>query len=146
MGDLKLFQLEQGKAVELTGTAMTLEKSLQTLIEHNMETLFGVRCLASEYSTGKKHGGRMDSLGIDENRNPVIFEYKRAGAAYGPQGRGVRPWLAPTSTQGGLNRRFAPHGSTRVRLPLDVRSGHRRASVHPDSRPRPRLGRLSRRL
>ncbi|WP_448611837.1 DUF5655 domain-containing protein [Geodermatophilus sp. URMC 60] len=78
MGDLKLFQLDQGKAVELSGTAMTLEKSLQTLIEHNMETLFGVRCLASEYSTGKKHGGRMDSLGIDENGNPVIFEYKRA--------------------------------------------------------------------
>src|SRR5688572_17004653 len=78
MGDLKLFQLDQGKAVELTGTAMTLEKSLQTLIEGNMETLFGVRCLASEYSTGAKHGGRMDSLGIDENGNPVIFEYKRA--------------------------------------------------------------------
>src|SRR4051795_3534952 len=78
MGDLKLFQLDHGKAAELTGTAMTLEKSLQTLIEHNMETLFGVRCLASEYSTGKKHGGRMDSLGIDENGNPVIFEYKRA--------------------------------------------------------------------
>ena len=78
MGDLKLFRLQQGKAVEVRGTAMALEKSLQTLIEQNMETLFGVRCLASEYSTGKKHGGRMDSLGIDENGNPVIFEYKRA--------------------------------------------------------------------
>jgi predicted transport protein len=78
MGDLKLFQLDNGTAIELTGTAMTLEKSLQILIEGNMETLFGVRCLASEYSTGKKHGGRMDSLGIDENGNPVIFEYKRA--------------------------------------------------------------------
>lgn len=78
MSDLKLFQLDNGTAIELTGTAMTLEKSLQNLIERNMETLFGVRCLASEYSTGKKHGGRMDSLGIDENGNPVIFEYKRA--------------------------------------------------------------------
>jgi predicted transport protein len=78
VGDLKLFQLDSGTAIELTGTAMTLEKSLQTLIERNMETLFGVRCLASEYSTGKKHAGRMDSLGIDENGNPVIFEYKRA--------------------------------------------------------------------
>ncbi|MFW3172571.1 DUF5655 domain-containing protein [Geodermatophilus sp. CPCC 206100] len=78
MGDLKLFELDNGMAIELPGTAMTLEKSLQTLIEKNMETLFGVRCLASEYSTGKKHAGRMDSLGIDENGNPVIFEYKRA--------------------------------------------------------------------
>src|SRR5919107_118762 len=67
VGDLKLFRLDQGKASELVGAAMALEKSLQTLIEHNMETLFGVRFLASEYSTGIKHGGRMDSLGIDEN-------------------------------------------------------------------------------
>ena len=34
--------------------------------------------LASEYSTGPKHGGRIDTLGIDENGNPVIIEYKRA--------------------------------------------------------------------
>jgi predicted transport protein len=57
---------------------VALERSLQTLIEANMETLFGVRLLASEYSTGIRHGGRMDSLGIDENGSPVIFEYKRA--------------------------------------------------------------------
>jgi predicted transport protein len=43
-----------------------------------MEVLFGVRFVASEYSTGKKHGGRIDSLGIDENGSPVIFEYKRS--------------------------------------------------------------------
>jgi predicted transport protein len=78
VGDLKLFELAQGTAVELVGTAMALERSLQTLIERNMETLFGVRFLASEYSTGRRHAGRMDSLGIDENGNPVIFEYKRA--------------------------------------------------------------------
>ncbi len=78
MGDLKLFRLTAGKACELAGSAMQLEKSLQSLIEHNMETLFGVRFLASEYSTGKRHAGRMDSLGIDENGNAVIFEYKRA--------------------------------------------------------------------
>ena len=32
----------------------------------------------SEYSTGIKHGGRIDTLGIDENNCPVIIEYKRA--------------------------------------------------------------------
>lgn len=78
MSDLKLFRLGDGKAIEIAGTAVALEKSLQTLIENNMDALFGVRFLASEYSTGKKHGGRMDSIGIDENGNPVIFEYKRA--------------------------------------------------------------------
>lgn len=34
--------------------------------------------MASEHSTGPKHGGRIDTLGIDENGTPVIIEYKRA--------------------------------------------------------------------
>lgn len=42
-----------------------------------METLLGVRFLASEYSTGPVHGGRIDSLGLDENGSPVVVEYKR---------------------------------------------------------------------
>jgi RecB family endonuclease NucS len=57
----------------LEGTALTIEKSLQTLIERNLETFLGVRFLASEYSTGKTHGGRIDTLGIDENNSPVII-------------------------------------------------------------------------
>jgi predicted transport protein len=40
--------------------------------------LLAVRFLASEYATGKAHGGRIDTLGIDENHSPVIIEYKRA--------------------------------------------------------------------
>jgi hypothetical protein len=43
-----------------------------------MDTLFGVQFLASEYSTGKVHSGRIDSLVLDENGSPVIFEYKRS--------------------------------------------------------------------
>lgn len=78
MTDLKLFRIGDGLATELHSTSMTLERSLQHIIERNMETLFGVRLLASEYWTGQRHGGRMDSLGIDENYSPVIFEYKRA--------------------------------------------------------------------
>ena len=54
---------------------MILEKELQTLIEQNMETFFGVRFLKSEYVITN---GRMDSIGIDENNSPVIFEYKRS--------------------------------------------------------------------
>ena len=40
--------------------------------------MLGVRFLATEYSTGKTHAGRIDSLGIDENGSPVILEYKRS--------------------------------------------------------------------
>jgi predicted transport protein len=78
MSDLKLFRIDGGKAVELLGAALAVEKPLQVLIESNMEVLFGVRFVASEHSTGKKHGGRIDSLGLDENGSPVIFEYKRS--------------------------------------------------------------------
>lgn len=77
MGDLKLFRIDGGIAVELQGAALALERPLQVLIERNMEVLFGVRLVVSEHSTGKKHGGRIDSLGLDENGSPVIFEYKR---------------------------------------------------------------------
>jgi len=52
------------------------EKDLQTFIEQNMESLFGIRFLASEFTTSKQHGGRIDSLGLDENNSPVIIEYK----------------------------------------------------------------------
>lgn len=59
-----------------------------------METFFGVRFLASEYSTGARHGGRIDSLGIDENNSPVIFEYKRdKGESVINQGLFYLDWL-----------------------------------------------------
>ncbi|CAH1385160.1 hypothetical protein [Candidatus Nitrotoga sp. M5] len=78
MSDIKLFRLTQGLAVELQGDASDLEKPLQTLIENNLEPLLGIYFLASEYSTGKTHAGRIDSLGLDENDCPVILEYKRS--------------------------------------------------------------------
>lgn len=78
MSDIKLFRLTVGKATELQGDASDLEKPLQTLIEANLEPLLGIRFLASEYSTGKTHAGRIDSLGLDENNCPVILEYKRS--------------------------------------------------------------------
>lgn len=77
MSDIKLFRYGQGTATELPGKAALVEKHLQALIESQMEVFLGVRFLASEYSTGKTHKGRIDSLGLDENGCPVIVEYKR---------------------------------------------------------------------
>ena len=75
MADIKLFNIK-GKVQEYQSGTVTLEKELQTVIENNMETFFGVTFLTSEYRT--TDGGRMDSIGIDENHCPVIFEYKRS--------------------------------------------------------------------
>lgn len=78
MSEIKLFTITTGKATEIAGVAGGLEKSLQTLIENNLNPMLAVRFVASEYSTGKLHGGRIDTLGLDENDCPVIVEYKRA--------------------------------------------------------------------
>ena len=77
MSDIKLFRFSSGKTEELAGKSAAIEKTLQNLIESQMETFLGVRFLAGEYSTGAKHRGRIDSLGLDENGCPVIVEYKR---------------------------------------------------------------------
>ncbi len=74
MSEIKLFEV--GASVkELTSSTVVLEKELQTVIENNMEAFFGVKFLKSEYAISN---GRMDSIGMDENNSPVIFEYKRS--------------------------------------------------------------------
>lgn len=77
MADIKLFDVNGNDVRELTGQSVTIEKKLQTMIENHLETFLGVKFLASEYTTGRRHGGRIDTLGIDENNVPVIIEYKR---------------------------------------------------------------------
>ena len=73
MAEIKLFKLGNN-VEELTSKSVTVEKELQNIIEKNMAEFFGVTFLDSEY---KIDNGRMDSIGIDENNCPVIFEYKR---------------------------------------------------------------------
>ena len=78
MSEIKLFRISGATAIEVPSTLSGVEKSLQTTIERNSESTLGVRFLHSEYTTGRSHGGRIDTLGIDENGSPVIVEYKRA--------------------------------------------------------------------
>ncbi|MFF3372124.1 DUF5655 domain-containing protein [Streptomyces sp. NPDC002680] len=74
---LKLFHMMNDDVTEVAPRLAEAEADVQNLIEAHMVTMLGVRFLASEYSTGPVHGGRIDSLGIDENGAPVIVEYKR---------------------------------------------------------------------
>lgn len=62
---------------ELAPRLATAEADVQRVVEADMEALLGVRFLASEYSTGPVHAGRIDSLGLDANGAPVVVEYKR---------------------------------------------------------------------
>lgn len=76
MAEIKLFELKP-TVHERAFSEVVLEKELQNTIEQNMELFFGVRFLKSEYVITD---GRMDSIGIDENNSPVIFEYKRSSS------------------------------------------------------------------
>lgn len=78
MSDIQLFRLVDQVATEIKGSSSELEKPLQNLIEANLGPLLAIRFLATEYSTGRVHKGRIDTLGLDENDCPVILEYKRS--------------------------------------------------------------------
>jgi RecB family endonuclease NucS len=78
MSDVKLFRMQSSEIEELSAQSVQVEKSLQNLFEKHLTSLLGITFLASEHSTGPVHGGRIDTLGLDEDGCPVIIEYKRA--------------------------------------------------------------------
>ena len=59
------------------GGPFPYERGLQEFFEKHLRTLTGVEFLDSEYSTGKHHSRRIDTLGIDGAGRPVVVEYKR---------------------------------------------------------------------
>ena len=59
MTDIKLFNLGR-KCYRNMGSASALKKSLQELIEKNIETMPGIRLLRNEYSTGPQHRRRIE--------------------------------------------------------------------------------------
>lgn len=73
---MPIFKLTKGKATQLRKTSFNNEKELQNFVEGNLEEFFNIRFLATEFVTSKKHGGRIDTLGIDDDNHPVIIEYK----------------------------------------------------------------------
>jgi predicted transport protein len=77
VADIKLFRILVDSVIKLTAESVAIEKSLQLLMEKHLESFLGVRPVATEYVTGRRHGGRIDTLGLDENNCPVIIEYKR---------------------------------------------------------------------
>lgn len=67
------------QAVEQTNFA--IERELQRMIEAGLETVFRCRFVASEFPTGVQHGGRIDTLALSEDGNPVIIEYKKVASS-----------------------------------------------------------------
>ncbi|MFD7017471.1 transporter [Streptomyces sp. NPDC059928] len=94
MSGLKLFHTTNSGVTEVTPRLAEVEADVQDLIEAHMETMLGVTFLASEYVIDCVDGGRIDSLGLDENGAPVIVEYKRGtDAGVINQGLYYMAWL-----------------------------------------------------
>ncbi|MBR9920299.1 MAG: hypothetical protein GYB31_05610 [Bacteroidetes bacterium] len=73
---MPLFQIQKENILPVRLSDFSSEKMLQNLVEKNLATIFNCRFVATEYSTGAIHGGRIDSLALSEDNNPVIIEYK----------------------------------------------------------------------
>lgn len=78
---LDLFRIQGNKVSSLARVAPKLECEIQRLLEANLDTVFGLRFLGSEYSTGERRAGRIDTLALDENGTPTILEYKLSSSA-----------------------------------------------------------------
>jgi predicted transport protein len=74
---MPLFEITNRKLTSLEKSNFALEKELQALVENNLETVFNCRLVKSEFPTGYQHSGRIDTLAISEDDNPVIIEYKK---------------------------------------------------------------------
>lgn len=76
---MPLYQIKQLEVAQIKPSSFKNERELQKLFEANLEVLLGVRFVASEFTTGDRQRGRIDSLGIDQDGSPVIVEYKKSG-------------------------------------------------------------------
>ncbi len=74
---MPLFEINKTSLSSVEQSNFNLERELQTLIERNLEVVFNCRFVASEFSTGAVHSGRIDTLALSEDGNPVIIEYKK---------------------------------------------------------------------
>lgn len=74
---MPIFDITAENAVAISQTNFKNEKELHALVEKNMGAFFNCRFVASEFPTGAQHAGRIDTLGLSEDDNPVIIEYKK---------------------------------------------------------------------
>jgi len=72
---MSIYRLENTKLTSINEISISLERDIQKITEDNLETLFGLKLIKSEFQL---HNLRIDSLAFDEeNPSFVIIEYKK---------------------------------------------------------------------
>ena len=75
---MKLFNLTKKKLKEVQLKHFKLEKEIQSLIENNVDSIFDLEFISTEFTIDKY---RIDSLCFDkENSSFVIIEYKKGNS------------------------------------------------------------------
>lgn len=76
---MPLYHLDSNQIItQIKPSSFAKERDLQKLFESNLVTLLGVRFIGSEFTTGDRQRGRIDSLGVDQDGYPTIIEYKKS--------------------------------------------------------------------
>ena len=76
---MPLYQIHSNsEVVQLKPSTFSSERELQRLFEANLLRLLGVRFIATEFFTGDRQKGRIDTLGLDQDGSPTIIEYKKS--------------------------------------------------------------------
>ena len=76
---MNLYHQKNNTLSSIANEEFKLEKDLQKIVEANLETLFGLAFVSSEFSLGEF---RLDTLAYDEENDPfVIIEYKKKNSA-----------------------------------------------------------------
>jgi predicted transport protein len=74
---MPIFEINHNEIRKIKPGEFKNEKDLQQLIEKNLKVIFNCKLIASEFPTGNIHSGRIDTLALSEENNPVIIEYKK---------------------------------------------------------------------
>lgn len=73
---MNLYKLNKSNLEEVKNVPFILEKDIQILVEENLQLLFGVEFVKSEFQL---NGLRIDTLGFDsQSKSFVIIEYKKS--------------------------------------------------------------------
>jgi predicted transport protein len=78
---MPLFHIDKNNLTSAKLINFNKEKEIQTLIENNLDVVFNCKFIATEFSTGSNHAGRIDTLALSEDNNPVIIEYKKVASS-----------------------------------------------------------------
>jgi hypothetical protein len=72
---MAIFKISEKSLTLLKIITFSREKEIQKITEQNIEVVFGLKCICSEFSIGNF---RLDTVGFDEETNSfAIIEYKR---------------------------------------------------------------------